>query len=893
MDQHLLARHASVRWSVLHRSSCLLAGVLASGAPMALSAQTTAPQASPQASNIADIIVTANRRQEAIQSVPVAVTALNAESLREQNISTVSDLLGRVPSLNVSANGAQRESESITIRGQGQTYLAPVGVVNYFAEVPLIQGSIIGNQGGPGTFFDAENLQVLRGPQGTLFGKNTTGGALLIGPARPTNKFEGYVEAQLGNYDDREFRAVVNIPLIDDVLMVRAGYSRVDRDGYTKDVGTSDLPISLPFQTPFFGPVIIPNAGQVLPGGRPNTGQANLAGVSDLRSDFRGRDYDDRHYWTARLGILFRPAEGIENYLVGTYTKSHNNGTGQVLTSMDPSHPSLINLVANAYGNDGTLTPVGFDASDPRIAQALIARQQALGPRRVSLNNDQFYRLKTWAIIDTLSVEISDSLTFRNIIGYQRMEQEYDWDLDGSYLPILNQQPAIVSPQVAARFPELNAGDRAKVTDLSQLTVEPQLQGQVLDDKLIFVIGAFYSKQKPEGLQATGSYNAADYGGSFFDITTRSTALYAQGTVDLGTFAPSLDGLKFTAGVRHTWDKFSGNRIAPNFVLLPVASASERTEATTWTLGLDYQAQNDILVYGKVAKGYKTGNFNYAAPRPTGLTFQPENVMSYEIGAKTDFRLGNVPLRVNIAAYRLDYKNVQRGAGDNVANGCPDPTNPFCNTTGIDQGAITYNIGKARVQGIELEAVVRPLEGFELSGSYSYTNAKYLDYQLLVPADPVSGPQGVTKFGCDGPVAIPQGVNAPLTSVDLSCSPFPYSPKHQLTLSARYSFEIGDAGEVVLNGTYSHASRTWAAPTSLPEGLPSGYLDSYDLFNASVDWNSIAGSSIDARIFVTNLTNTTYRISNSNGDDGSLGYSTSIYNEPRMYGLSIRYRFGN
>lgn len=870
---------------------------LAAASPALAQQQPAAGAAAPADTGIADIIVTANRREEAIQSVPVAITALNNETLREQNISSPTDLLGRIPSLNVASNGTQRDAETITIRGQGQSYLAPVGVVNYFAEVPLIQGSIIANQGGPGTFFDLESLQVLRGPQGTLFGKNTTGGALLLGPQKPKDSFGGYVQAQIGNYDDREFEAVLNVPLVADKLLLRVAGKKVDRDGYTKDVGPAGVVTTLPFQDftqppPFF---IGQAPGQVLPGNRPNSGVNGLPGPADTNNGYRGKDYDDRHYWTVRAGLTFRPVDGVENYLVGYYTKAHNNGSGQVLTSVNTTSSNLINLVANSWGN-GSGTGIPFDATDSTISEAVLAAQKARGPRRVILNNDQFYRLTNWAITDILTIDISDQLTFRNVFGYQRMKQSYSWDLDGSFLPVLAQVPGVVRQSAITRFGNVygaQAGDVAHVTNVSLITEEPQLQGRLLDGSLNFVLGAFYSKQKPEGLQATGSYNGAANGGGFFAITTKSKALYAQGTLDFGAFSPSLDSLKLTAGIRRTEDSYSGSRISPDYVVLPIGAASEKTRATTWTLGLDYEVMNNVLLFGKVTKGYKAGGFNYAAVQQAGLTFAPEYVKSYEVGAKTDFTLGAVPVRANISAYHLDYDGIQRTFSENVANGCPDPANPFCNTTGIDQGARTFNAGTARVRGVELELTARLTKEFTLSGGYSYTSAKYKRYFLDVPPDPVTGPQQGVKDSCNGPVPIPQGPGAPPTTVDLSCTPFPFTPKNQFSINARYEYEMDrSVGTFVLSGGYTHADKSWTAPASTVASEPGGYVDAYDVFNASVEWNGMMGTSLDARFFVTNLTNETYRISNSNGDSNNLGYSTSIYSEPRMYGLSIRYRFG-
>jgi len=886
-----------------HRAMLATAGALALCAPMTARAQdappsTSAAEISTAAENaVGEVIVTANRRRESMQRVPVAVSAFSAEALAEQQIQSVTDLLGRVPSLNVAPNGTQRSAEGVTIRGQGQTYLAPVGVVNYFAEVPLIQGSVIANQGGPGNFLDLESVQILRGPQGTLFGKNTTGGALLFGPAKPTNELGGHAQVQVGNYDDQELEFVLNLPLVDDKLMVRLAAQKVDRDGYTSDVGTDDVTLSLPFQGAGFTPVIIPNSGLVLAGGRPNAGIAGLPGVADTRADFEGKHYDDRHFWTARLGILYRPTESVENYLVGYYTREENNGTGQVLTSADPTHPSLINLVANAYGGLGA-----FNSVNSTISQAVAARQQQLGPRRVSLNTDQFYELKTWALVDTLNLKLNDQLTFRNIIGYQRMEQSYAWDLDGSYLPLLNQLPATITAQSIASIPQIAdlgpIGAVAKFTDASLFTEEPQLQGTYFDGKLVGVLGAFYSEQKPEGLQGLGSYNAATPGNSFISLRTISKAIYAQASTDLGLITPSLENLKLTTGVRHTWDSFDGRTYAPSNVNIPVSTGSGDHEATTWTAGLDYRVAPRALVFGKVTRGYKAGGFNLSAVSVEGATFGPEFVTSYEVGAKTDFLVGETPVRFNASAYRLDYEGIQRANGQNVPNGCGAPgAPPRCaitgNTTGLDQGAITYNAGSAKVEGLEFEVSALLFRGFELSGSYSYTNANYENYYLLLsPGASAAGPQVGVKQTCDGPVAIPTGVGASPVLINLSCAPFPFTPKNQYAINARYELELGEKiGALVFNANFNHADRSWTAPASLPIALPEGYVDAYDVINASVEWRSLMGSNVDARLFVTNLTDETYRISNSNVGDAPSGYNASIYNEPRMYGLSLRYRF--
>ncbi|MCP1470612.1 iron complex outermembrane receptor protein [Sphingobium sp. OAS761] len=855
---------------------CLTA--VMTGAAIPVAAQTTQEAAGNGEAGIADIVVTANRREESGQRVPIAVTVLNADALRQQGVVSSQDLMSKIPSVVVGPNATQRSAEAVTIRGQGQTSLAAPGVVKYFDEVPLITGAAIGNQGGPGTFFDVGSVQVLRGPQGTLFGRNTTGGALLISPTKPVDRAEGYVSAQIGNYRDREFEAVVNAPVVPDRLFVRVGFNQVDRNGFTRDVGVDDLKLSLPFQGPGFTTAVLP--GMLLPGNFRNTGIANLPGVDNARSGYAGKDYDDRHYTNVRLGVVWKPAEGVENYFQAFYTNAHNNGTGQVLTAVRPNGTSLINLISNAYGGNGTFLPL----PNADVA-AYLARQQAMGPRRVSLNNDQFEKLEVWGLIDTLSVDLSSSLTFRNIVSYQRMTQNYAWDLDGSYFPVLGQVPGYVLPPRAgtampADFPADSyvAGTATRITDLSQVTAEPQLQGRLFDDQATFVLGGFYSYVRPQGPQGIGSYNGATFGTTAFAVRTRSKAVYGQTSIDLGLLAPSLKDLKVTLGGRQTWDETRGSRSAPSFYNIPFATASLDSSAFTWNVGLDYRVTSGILLYGKASKGYKSGGFNFLAVRAEGLTYQPEHVRSYEIGMKTDFRLGAMPVRLNLNAYNLDYKNIQRAFGDAVASANPQ--------TGLDQGQITYNIGGARIRGIELEASIKPFPDVTISGNYAYTKGKYTDYKLGVAFDPLAP----VKDTCNGPVTLtPAGPNI----VDLNCIPFSNVAKNQFSVNGRYEKPLpGVAGILAFSINYSWMGPRYQTPSSTPADEPFGRLESFGLLGAGVEWNGIMGTRLDARIFGTNLTNKVYRISSAPGYSTSLGYVTSIYGEPRMYGLSLRYHFG-
>src|SRR5262249_15008235 len=158
-----------------------------------------------------EVVVTARRREERLQDVPIAVAAFTPERLKDAQVTTARQLVGMVPSLNVNS-GNQRDFQRFFIRGQGAVVGGNEGVVAYFAEAPLSQYIA----GGPGLYFDLENLQVLTGPQGTLFGRNTTGGAMLFTPKKPSDHNEGFIQAGYGNYKNTEVAGVVNFAAIPD-----------------------------------------------------------------------------------------------------------------------------------------------------------------------------------------------------------------------------------------------------------------------------------------------------------------------------------------------------------------------------------------------------------------------------------------------------------------------------------------------------------------------------------------------------------------------------------------------------------------------------------------------------------------------------------------------------
>lgn len=836
-----------------------------------------------------EIVVTAQRRAENIQEVSIAISAFDAAALRQQSIGNLYDIVGKVPSMVVNTGGGPRNSEVVSIRGQGQAYLASAGVVNYFAEVPLIQGTIIPSQGGPGTFFDIGSLQVLRGPQGTLFGRNTTGGAVLLGPKKPTDKFEGYVQAQAGNYDDREYEGVLNLPLIDDTLMVRIAYKDVKRDGFTRDVGPQAFGLTA---------VCDVESGD-------SCGFGNPSGAG-----FSGKDYDNKNWRHARVSVLWHPTEAIENNLIVLHARSRDNGTGIVFDGAGQG-PNIANLTGNiAYDFPNLFSPLTM--FDPTVTQSILERQKLLGKRKIALDTDQFFRVKHDGIIDTLSVDIRDNLTFRNIVSHQRMKIDYNWDLDGSILPMLSQLSPYVPLNVLDN-PFASAGKHGNISDASQVTEEMQLIGKTFDDRLDFIVGVFYSRLKPEGLQGTGSFNAAvTEPGLMYSIKTTSKAIYAQSTLQLGLLSDSLEPWKLTFGFRYTEDETRGERhsvvgayfldrvytdIANDIYTVPVRRARQKSEEPTWTLGLDYALNENTLLYGKVTHGYKAGGFSYSGVGGR-LTFEPELVTNYEVGVKADFSLGGMPARLNANVFRLDYKDMQRAAASNVPIGSfvggvctgANGENFSASATCLDQGAITFNADKAWIRGLELEGLLRLSENFDISANYSYLDGEYDDFKQVVQQDPMRGGQPIQT--CDGPRLVPT-IGYPDIVADFSCIPVQNIPKHTAALNLRYQLPLGDGmGDMVLFASWNYVGRIYGSATTHPKDDPDAWIEKYDVLNISAEWNGVMGSNFDVRAFVNNVNDKTYRINAYPGLQQSTGFTNSTYGEPRMYGISLRYRFG-
>ena len=529
------------------------AAILATGASLlalftapASRAQQTADTGASKGTGLEEIVVTARRREEKLQSVPLSVTAFSQADLQQENIQTAGDLQHFVPSLQVS--GVSRNSQTFTIRGLGDSNLSAGGLPNvltYFAEVPIaVDGALLGagGGGGPGLYYDLENLQVLKGPQGTLFGRNVDGGAILLSPRKPTDDFSGYAQLTLGDYNLHEVQAAVNVPLIAEKLLMRVAGDFNQRDGFTKDVSN-------------------------------------------------GKDLDNRDYWAGRVSLVWRPTDDIEDYLVYNSLYSHTNATSVILGAIKP----------------GGLEELFFP---PSLFQAALAEQQRLGPREQIGNiADPIDKTYTFSIINTTKWDISDNITLKNIFGYQEFKNLNRESFTGTSIPLAFDSAPYGWDWNQAQYDEefqiqgKSLDERLTWTTGAFYEYSHPIFAPSAPDTLPSSQQTLFGfpdnvelrdVQRSRAIYAQGTY---DLGGLIPLL---------DGLKFTGGYRYTWDDRSTTYKNIHAALGCLLGGVLPNCE----SSLDGTFKAPTWTVGLDYQLDPDTLLYVTARRGYRSGGFN-------------------------------------------------------------------------------------------------------------------------------------------------------------------------------------------------------------------------------------------------------------------------------------------
>jgi iron complex outermembrane receptor protein len=822
-----------------------LSGLVATAASAQDHAQPTQDQAQPgQDARASDeIVVTARRRQELLQDVPISITVYNQEQLTNRNIVMGSDLAVYTPSLTVNQRFGP-ETSSFAIRGFLQEANTAPSVGVYFAEVttPRSLGlTAAGSNLAIGAFMDLENTQVLKGPQGTLFGRNTTGGAILLVPKRPTDKLEGYAELSAGDYNMLRGQAVLNIPVTDS-LKVRLGIDRMQRDGYMRN-----------------------------------------------RSGIGPHAYNDTNYFYARLSILANLTPDLENYTVAHYSKSDTNGYAARIVLCER------NLL--------TRTTLGAGIFTGPSACAQLDRQAARGDGPFDVDvpvQNPFFKIEQWQLINHTTWTAADNLTIKNIISYSSLTADLQYRLGGENfntlptglpLPV----PVVVGlPYTSTDIALAPTGNHS--ADQWTFTEELQFQGSAADRRLQWQAGGYleisksphfnegYTNiflncpgQRIQALQCFDPFGFGNISNARQKSSYNNKALYAQATYDIS------DQFSVTGGIRYTWDKLNAINEATRF-LFPLAAPGTvvrvcndrltfhnpdgtplvitdpaqchreiptKSKKPTWIIDLDYKPTHDLLFYAKYARGYRAGG---VAVLNLGLeVWEPEKLDTYEIGAKASFH-GPVRGYFNAAAFYNDFTNQQ------LVSTTRDKV------THVAQGNAIVNAGSSTIKGFEVDSSITLFDSLDLSVGYTYLNTKI---KKLVP--PTSSIYDIDLLAHEG-------------------DPLPQVPKHRITASAKYTLPLdASIGKISFGATFVHTSKQLFNRNSHPDFL---FLPATDLLNININWDKVMGQPIDLAFFMTNVTDELYPVTNG-GEYKSLAYESVQYGAPRMWGLRVRYNFGD
>jgi len=366
--RRLQSRGLGLRAALLFTAS-LPTCVHAQRGPAAAAPQPAAGPAAPtKAGAPGDIIVTARRRSERARDVPIAIIAASQDELIRRGVREANDLPVIAPGLNVTSQQGRRGDTAFTLRGQGQATEAP-SVITYFAEVPDFASQI----------YDLENVQVYKGPQGTLFGRNTTGGAVQLVPRKPEETWNGYALGRLGSYDQRDGEFGVGGGLYEDKVMVRLAGQYLRHDGYTTNL-------------------------------------------------YDGTKLDNQNRYSVRASVVLHPVQWLENYTILEWDRANETGTGAQVAGINQA-PGLLNPLNPALPFPGTIS-LGADAA------AQLAAQQARGPRKVDVDGGGSNYQRSFGIINKTSVSIGDHLTIRNIFSDRSFHRGGTYDYDGTSLPL-------------------------------------------------------------------------------------------------------------------------------------------------------------------------------------------------------------------------------------------------------------------------------------------------------------------------------------------------------------------------------------------------------------------------------------------------------------------------
>jgi iron complex outermembrane recepter protein len=840
--------------------ACLMSGAALTLAGTAF-AQTAGPAApAAEQGGIQEIVVTAQKRAENVQDVPIAISAFTSEALTERSVTSVASLSNIAPNVTLDAGTPFSGSSAVLsayIRGIGANDFAfniDPGVGIYLDGVYLAR-SVGANQDLP----DVERIEVLKGPQGTLFGRNTIGGAISIVTHDPGKEFRFKGDITAGRFGLIQTRGTVDIPLSDS-LSSSIAFSTKNRGGYLRRIafpGASNF-ASTPITS--YKAAGYENIGLGTEGGDNSwnlRGKLKFSNGGAFRATLTG-DYSNVDQ------------SQLANKLIGTtpavFAGTYNCAIAEpvpVGTNCGGGPPSFAYLGGigglTSIFNNPTVYGVNSDANPANNRLPYDNRFVTNNIDTSYANGNNYSKLKAYGGALTLDYDLSDTVALKSITAYRELHWNVGMDVDGSPLNFLHTSFTMNQWQFSQEF---------------------QLLGSALDKKLNYVLGAYYFKEAgdlhdyvtfAEGLlQVDGPNDLATKNYAFFgQVDWKLTeqlgitvgGRYTHEDKSFEGFQSDANGLtykilNFLAGIGQGPPACANInpitdacRIAAGFPnagqpLRYYIAGTQKKVFNNFSpkIGVQYHPNDDVMVYASWSKGYKTGGWTtrLSNPLPTAPDFGPEKATTYELGLKST--LIDRRLQVNAALFQTEYKGIQLNFQQGVS-----PT--------------IQNAGDARIKGFEIEVTAAPTDAFTINGSIGYLDAKYTN--VLVPARVAANPFQAGVF--------PGGE-------------LPKTPKWKFNISPRYELRMGNGGKIIALADYTHTSSLW-------NDTERAFLlqrPSTDILNGSVSYRD-PGDHWDITLGMTNITDTRYLVTGQAQIAGGQFYGT--YSRPREWYAKLGLKF--
>jgi len=811
-----------------------------------------------------EIVVTAQKREQNLQEVPIAISALGAEKLERLNVRDTRDLSGIAPNVTIVQSTTSNSAAVISIRGITSPASESFGLDQ--ANALYIDGIYIGRSGASALdVMDIERVEVLRGPQGTLFGRNSTGGAIAFISRDPSNELGLKARGGFGNYGAWNAKASLDTGEIFGGLKATLSYARSQRNGTVDNIlQADDSKDPGARKTDAFRAAVkldIGGTGSIRyifdwskTVGRPNAFQLTNVADGTPRAPL---------VLNGQPGIVQTQQAAVQQYLAGA-------------TFLNPACAAL--AAPTRVYRDTICLDQDKDATDKMQGHNL-QLQNDFGGFKLKMTSG--YR--KW---DSISLG-SDLDGLGQFSGRQFTSATLFNGMPAALLAYIPSIPAAYAPFIAASpVPTTTQGlfDTNNVRKHEQFSQEVEVSGD--SDVLDWVVGGFYfwekgSENNPQNsgfVYDTNAVFTANFGplGPMFvaanparyrmvvtngllryTTSAESTALYGQATYYVGGRDSKLS---LTAGLRYTWDNKSMIRQQSGATAPAVPDQGDASfKRLTWNAMARYEFTDDVSMYLRAASGYRSGGFN--APDTTAVgtntlvPFQSETIVSYEAGVKAEML--DRHLRLNLAGYYNKF--------DNLAANIPVVTS----TPGVF-GSRIVNVGKVDYAGFEVEARAILSDYLSIDGTFGYVDVNYKKFPI-----PTSG-----------------AVGAPLVDI-ASIAREGYTSRYTANIAANLRVPL-NAGGTTLNGrvgyTYESPKYSFSNTISTPfnEQLKS---DPKKQIDAQISIDGIKTGAGEAQIMFwgKNLTN---RHEFARGIDfGALGYAGGFFADPRTYGMTIGLKF--